>query len=529
MSEVTTNLNGRLSVTSGAIIIALFSVLSRLLGLLRDRLLASNFGAGSVLDSYYAAFKIPDFIFNTLVLGALASAFIPVFIRLRKNSQPEAESYTQTMFNLVTGILAVCAVVAIIFAPQLVALIAPGFDPERLQLTISLTRVMLLATIFFGASNILASVLQAERKFFAYSLAPVLYNGGIIIGLYTLVPVMGTIGLAWGVVLGSALHFLVQVPAVRKLGFSWSKNFSLKVSGIKETLKLIGPRTIGLAASQLEQVITAGFATSLAVGSLAAFTLAVNLQSFPINVFGVSLAIAAFPVFSQALAVNNNGEFTAHFKDSVRRIVFFVLPLAVLFLVLRAQIVRVTLGSGVFDWGDTIRTADILGYLSLAMLADALVPLVARVFYALSDTRTPALVAVGTVVVNVILLIVFHPLGLAGIGLAYVFSRALSLSTLVALLGKRLGDLGGEQILQGLGRMLPAALLSGLSAYLMLRVIAPLVDMHTFLGIFIQGTVSGVVGVIIYLLVTWNLPEVNFVKRWLASSWTLTSKLWIRN
>lgn len=517
-----------LSLTGGALIIAVFSVASRLLGVLRDRILASHFGAGSVLDAYYAAFKIPDFIFNIFVLGALASAFIPVFINLRaKEGEVRAQKLTQIIFNLLVVLLTACALFGIILAPWLMPVIAPGFDPERQVLAISLTRIMLLSIIFFGASNVLGSVLQAEKRFLSYSLAPVLYNLGIILGLYTFVPSFGPIGLAWGVVLGSVLHLLVQIPAVLKLGFSWRPLFNWSERGVKQVLKLLGPRTIGLAASSLEQIITASFVSTLGVGSLAAFTLASNLHSFPINVFGVSLAVAAFPLFSEACSNNKNNDFISHFKDSVRRILFFVIPMSVLFLVLRAQIVRVVLGSGAFDWSDTIRTAQVLGFLSLAMVADSLVPLVARAFYALSDTRTPALVAIGSVVLNLFLLIILARYGLGGIGLAYVASRVLSLSALVGLLGKRMGNLGAEYIMQGVWRMLFASILSGAAAYATLRFMAPQVDMHTFFGIFAQGVTAGGVGVLSYLILalTWKLPEVNFVKRWLISAWRISLRL----
>lgn len=514
-----------LSLTGGALIIAVFSVASRLLGVLRDRIIASHFGAGSVLDAYYAAFKIPDFIFNIFVLGALASAFIPVFINVRaKEGKASAQKLAQIIFNLLVVLLTACALLGIILAPWLMPVIAPGFDPERQALAISLTRIMLLSIIFFGASNVLGSVLQAEKRFLSYSIAPVLYNLGIIIGLYTFVQKLGPVGLAWGVVFGSVLHLLVQIPAARQAGFSWQPLFNWSERGVKQVLKLLGPRTIGLAASSLEQIITASFVSTLGVGSLAAFTLASNLHSFPINVFGVSLAVAAFPLFSEAFNNNKNDDFISHFKDSVRRILFFVIPMSVLFLVLRAQIVRVVLGSGAFDWSDTIRTAQVLGFLSLAMVADSLVPLVARAFYALSDTRTPALVAIGSVVLNLFLLIIFARYGLGGIGLAYVASRVLSLSALFGLLGKRMGNLGAEYIMQGAWRMLFASIFSGAAAYATLRFMAPQVDMHTFFGIFAQGVTAGGVGILSYLILalTWKLPEVNFVKRWLISAWRLS-------
>ncbi len=522
---------GRLNtkLTGGALVIAFFSVASRLLGVVRDRVLASHFGAGTVLDSYYAAFKIPDFIFTILVLGAFGSAFIPVYIQLRERAgEAKGVELAQTMFNMLVGALTVCAVLGAVFAPQLMPLIAPGFDVARLSLAIDLSRLMLIAIIFFGASNLIGSVLQAHQSFVAYSAAPIVYNLGIIAGLYLLVPALGPVGLAWGVVLGSALHLGVQVPSAVKFGWRWRWRFSWRDSAVREVVRLIGPRTIGVAASSLEQLITAVFLSSLSVGSVAAFNLASNLQSFPINVFGVSLAIAAFPIFSQAFSANDHTSFIQHFKDSTRLILFYVVPLSILFLVLRAQMVRVVLGSGAFSWDDTIRTAEVLGFLAMAMVSDSLVPLVARVFYALGDTKTPAWTAVGTVAVNLVLLLVLKTYGLAGIGFAYVLSRAFSLSLLVLFLGKRLGQLGGEYILQGATRMTLAGVAAGGVAYGALHVLAPLVDMHTFVGIFIQGVGAGALGALSYVLLAmlWHLPEVQFVERWLGSAWRITKRLW---
>jgi putative peptidoglycan lipid II flippase len=517
------------AVTSGALAIAFFSVLSRLLGVLRDRLLAGTFGAGATLDAYYAAFKIPDFIFNIFVLGAVASAFIPVYIRLRATAgQAQAWQLSRTVLNLITLALAICAALGAWLAPQLMPLIAPGFEAERLQLAVTLTRTMLISLIFFGVSNVVGSILQAEQRWISYSLAPVVYNLGIILGLYTFVAWWGPVGLAWGVVVGSLLHLLVQLPAVWQVGFRWRAVLDFKQAAVAEVLKLMGPRTIGLAASSLEQVIMAGFASTLAAGSVAALTLAINLQSFPISVFGLSLAVAVFPLFSQAFSDNNHDDFVSHFKDSVRRILFFVLPLSVLFLVLRAHLVRLVLGSGEFDWTATIRTAQMLGFLSLAMVADSLVPLVARAFYALTDTKTPALVAVGTVVINIALLVITRPFGLAGIGLAYIVSRVFNLSLLITLLGKRLTRLGADYILSGAARMLIASLISGGVAYGTLQVLAPYVNLHTFIGVLVHGGLAGLLGVMCYLLMAgwWRLPEMDFIKRWLRSAWQLIGRLY---
>lgn len=515
---------GSNSITRGAVVVAIFGVFSRLLGLLRDRLLASTFGAGTILDAYYAAFKIPDFIFNSLVLGALASALIPIFIQLREEEGSDsAYRLANRIINLIVIILSIVALLAALMSPWLVKVIAPGFSLEALSLTRQLTQIMLIAVVIFGASNVLSSILQAQQRLTIFALAPVLYNVGIIAGIFLFVPVMGTIGLAWGVVLGSLLHLLIQIPAVTSLSWRWQPTLAIKDSHVRDFFKLLGPRTLGLVAVQINQIITVGFISGLTAGSLAAFTLALNLQSFPINVFGVSLAIAAFPLLTQAHVNNQTSDFINHFSTNLRRVLFYVVPLSVLFLVLRAQIVRVILGSGAFDWSDTISTAQILGFLSLAIISDSLIPLVARTFYALKDTKTPVRAALISIIVNLTLLLSLQKFSLVGIGLAYVGSSIVNLLILLAILGHRLGNLGSKWVISGLSRIIIGSLGAAGAAYGTLHLLAPLVNMSTFIGIFSQGLLAGMAGVLSYLVIAlvFNLSEVHFIKRWLTNAWRL--------
>ncbi len=502
---------------SGVLAIAVCSVASRFLGLLRDRLLAGSFGAGPVLDAYYAAFKIPDFIFNTFVLGALAAALVPTYVRERSTTGPGAAQATaRSVFLLLSTFLTACTAVAAVWAPQVVSVLAPGFPPETAALTVSLTRVMLLSVVVFGASNVVSCVLQAERAFLAFSLAPVLYNVGIILGLLTFVRWFGPTALGWGVVLGSLLHLGIQLPALYRTGLRWSWSWHLTES-VRRVARLLAPRTLGLAAASLGQLITARFVSHLATGSVAAFSLATNLQSFPINVFGVSLAVAALPVLSQAYSDRSPAEFGRHFSRNVRRIVFFVLPLAVLYLVLRAHIVRVVLGSGAFNWADTIRTAQVLGFLALAMVSDSLVPLVARGFYAIGNTWYPALAGGITVTVNTALLMALHPYGLAGVGIAYVSASLTNLGLLLLGLARYQRDLGAAEILAGIRWVVPASLAAGAVAYAVLHLAAGIIPTTTFLGVALNGGIAGAAGLAAYLWlgVRSRVPEAALVRRWL--------------
>ena len=291
------------TVAGGALIIAFFSFLSKLLGLFRERLIAHNFGASELSDIYYASFRLPDLIFNTLVLGALTSAFIPVFQKVWSKNKKEGLILANSVLNFFILLIGFLIIIAFIFTPQIVPFLFPGFNEWQLGQSIILTRVMLLSVIFFVASNIIGGVLNSWKKFFSFSLAACFYNIGIIIGIVYFYPLFGLIGLAYGVLIGAILHLLIQLPEVFKNNYRYS--FVLKFnSSFKRILKLMIPRTIGLAASQINLVVITMIASTLAVGSIAIFNLANNLQSLPVSLFAVSLAVAVFPTFTQA--INNN-------------------------------------------------------------------------------------------------------------------------------------------------------------------------------------------------------------------------------
>lgn len=510
------------TVVGGAIIIASASIISRFLGLLRDRLLASSFGAGDVLDSYYAAFKIPDLIFNILVLGILSASFIPVFLETwakdKANKTEEAWRITNTILNLLVLFLVVVSLIVFIWSRELTPLIAPGFSGAKQLMTAKLMRIMLLAIIFFGISNIFSGILNSFKKFMVFSLAPIMYNLGIIFGILVLVRWWGLIGLAGGVVFGAFLHLIVQLPGVLKTGWRWQPIINYRLTGVKKILKLMVPRAFGLGISQFNQLVVNIIASTLAAGSVAVFNLANNLQFFPISVFGVSLAIAAFPAFSEAVAAQDKNQFLEHFSKAFRRILFLIIPTSVAILLLRAQIVRVVLGAGHFDWEDTYLTAQSLGLFSLSLFAQSLIPLITRSFYAHQDTKTPVKTSLLVMILNISLaLILVRPFGVLALPLSFSISSILDLTLLTIFLKKKLGRLDESRIIEAAIRIALASSLMGSVIWLMLRVLAIGVKMQTFIGIFLQGLIAGVVGLISYLIIAmiFRFDEVNIIRDWL--------------
>ncbi len=497
------------SITGAALLVALSSLVSRLLGIFRDRILASEFGAGETLDMYYAAFRIPDLIFNLLVLGALSAGFIPVFIALLKNpvqklhdklfgsNHEEAWKLANNILHLLAFTLIILSVVGFLFAPFIMKLIAPGFNPGQREVTAALTRIMFLSPIFLGISSVFGGILQSFKRFFVYSLSPILYNIGIIVGAIYFVPTWGIYGLAWGVVLGAFLHMMVQIPAVFALGYRYKPSFDFRDSRVIKIVKMMVPRTMSLAISQINFLVITIIASTLAAGSLTVFNLANNLQSFPVGIFGISFAIAAFPAMS-AMAFDRK-KLIKSFSKTIRQILFFVVPSTVLILTLRAQIIRVILGAGHFNWEDTVMTIYTLGYFSISLFAQATIPLLNRVFYARHNSRTPFYIGLVSAGFNVVLSILLaQKMGVMGLALAYSISMIINFILLWLALKVEIGSLDESTILVSTIKFSSASIAAGITVQGVERVILPIVDMTRLWGVLLQGFTAATFGILVY-------------------------------
>ena len=507
------------TVMGGAIIIGTASMLSRVLGLFRDRLLASSFGASEILDSYYVAFKLPDLIFNILVLGALSSSFIPVFLSYwhkdKNLSKKEAWRITNSVLNILLVILIVIGFLCFIFAPQIMHIIAPGFDSELKAQTADLTRIMLLSIVFFGISNIVSGILNSFKRFLAYSLAPIMYNLGIIFGILFLVPVCGIIGLAWGVVIGAFLHLVIQIPALFKTGYSYKFTFNFKHKGVREIGRLMIPRALALGVNQINQTVIVIIASTLAAGSIAVFNFANNLQFFAISAFGISLAIAAFPVFSQAFAEKDKKKFIETFSSTLRRILYFIIPISIIILLLRAQIVRLVLGTGNFDWQDTYLTAQSLGFFAVSLFAQSIIPLLARSFFAQHNTKTPLIISLISMFVNIVLAWFLGSwMGVIGLALAFSISSIINMLLLLIVLRQKIGDLEDRKIVISVTKIIIASVVTALVVHGLKYLMAGLVDMRSFIGILEQTAVAGGLGLLIYFLISYlfKFEEISALK-----------------
>lgn len=488
--------------TIAAALLGAASLVSRLVGIVRDRLLSGTFGAGAELDAYYAAFRAPDFVYSLFVVGAVSAGFIPVFMARAASGEDgdAADEFAARVISVMGLMLAVLAVIGALCAGTVVPRFTGGFGPEQQDLTVRLTRVMFLSPFFLGLSSVFGALLQSRRRFLVYSLAPVIYNLGIIAGIIVLAPRYGIYGAAIGVVTGSFLHFAVQAGAVARTGFRFRFLPDVRDPGVRMMARMMVPRTAGLAVTQVNLLILTGIATTVGAGSVAVFNLANNLQSFPVGVLGVSFAVASFPLIAELAAKGDIDRMRAEFSDTVRTVMFLVLPATVAFLLLRAQIVRVVLGTGAFDWNDTIDTADTLALFTLSLFAQALIPFVARTFFALKDVVTPLLAGVAAVATERFLAWYFLSRGMGTPGLALAFSVGASaqIALLWLVLRSRMGDLDERRIFSSVAVMCAAAALMGASMQGVKVVLGSMVDMRSFLGVFGQGAAAGLVGVAVY-------------------------------
>ena len=517
------------SISSASLILAIFYFASAGLGLLRDRLLAGTFGAGNELDVYYTAFTVPDFIALILIFGAISAAVIPIFSSYMVKSKEEAWEYISALLNVFLGVLILVCVILIIFTPFIISIIAPGFSGEKKDLAVQLMRIMFLSPIILGASNMISGVLQVFHRFLATALAPVLYNVGIIFGIFFLVPKFGLPGLAWGVVLGGILHLSIQLPALFFSGFKYKPSFKYKDPGVVKTIKLMVPRSLGLGAGQLNKIATTAIASTLMSGSIAVFSLANNLSSILVAAVAASVSTASFPAMSLAFLKDRSSgradEFLDKFSAIFRQIIFLVVPLSLLILILRAQIVRVVLGAGKFDWADTKLTTACLGILALNLIAQALILFLSKSFYAAHNTKIPAIISGATVIFNIILslflvwLVRFSPgfnlflqdflrlggvknIGVIALALAYSITAILEGALLMYMFYKKFPKLNIKEISDSLYKILMASLIMAVLTFATRQLLGSVVSLQTFWGIFLQLIISGSVGVITYAVAT---------------------------
>lgn len=450
--------SGALARAAGMVMAAF--VLSRALGLAREVVIGATFGTSRELDAYLAAFRVPDLLFQVIAGGALASAFLPVFSQQLAEGRPRAAwRMASAVANLVLIVTLLAAGVAAALAPLLIrGLIAPGFEPAAQALASDLMRLMLTSTVIFAVSGLAMAALNAHGHFLVPALAPATYNLAIIGGALVLAPLWGIHGLAVGVVVGAAVHLLIQVPLLLRRGMSYEPRLGLRDPAVRTVGRLMAPRAFGLAGVQLNFMVNTILASRLAAGSLAALNYAWLLMLLPQGIVAQAVATAAFPAFSTLAARADRTGLRGTVSLALRMVWFLTVPASAGLLILGEPLVSLLLERGEFGPSSTQAVAYALQFFALGLVAHASAEILARAFYALQDTRTPVAVAIAGAAFNIALSIgLVGPLGHAGLALANSVATWLETLALGILLRRRLGGWDSRELAASGGRALFAA------------------------------------------------------------------------
>lgn len=534
------------SVTQAALVIGIFSLLSQILGLFRDRFYAHFIGPGPDLDAYFAAFQVPDLIFNSVASLATVTVLVPfILARMPEGYVTDsARKFMNDVFTVFFSSLVLVSFIIFLLMPKIAPIVAPGLSIEAQKEVIELSRIMLLSPILLGLSNLFGAITQLFRKFFIFAISPIFYNLGIIVGIYFFYPSLGITGVAWGVILGALLHCLVQVFASSGSGFTPAFSRNIDFSAVKSVVRTSLPRTLGISLNSLSLIVLVALGSALYTGSISIFRLATNLETIPLMLIGYSYAIAAFPAMTKSFTTGNNKEFIQHLRMTARSIIFWSLPISVLFIVLRAQIVRVILGSPSFSWENTRLVAASLAVFSISIMAQSLISLFARAYYATGNTRRPLYINLISSLSIMSFAFLFLQMFKFFSGFRFFFESML-----------RVDDLHGTEVLMlplaySLGtilnfilfwfyikkdflkdelfikktffQILTASFAIGIVSYFFLNIFSPIFGTITFWGVFWQGFISGVLGIIagVFVLVIFKNEE-------LKEFWNgLRSKFW---
>ena len=455
---------------AGLVVTAAF-LISRILGYVRYVAIAAAAPDAQQLDAFFAAFRIPDFLFQLVAAGALSSAMIPIIAGLLANDE-EARAWrvVSSVTTLMLGTLAILSAVVLLLAPGLVATITPGFDAESLALTTELTRIMVLAPLFLAAGAVATSVLNARGRFGAAAMAPIAYNLGIIGGALFLVPLFGIAGLALGVVLGAAAHLLVQLPTMRRIGARIRPRMDLGDPQARRTLVLMAPRALGLGATQVVFLVMTSLASTLPTGSISVFNFAFALLQIPIGVIGVPLGVVLLPSLSRQAATGSMDAFRHLLVRGLSTLGYVMIAITALGIALSHDVVQLLFGFVGVGQTALDETGTTLAIFLVGLTAHSLIAVLARAFYALQDTATPVVAALIAVGVNIVVATVLvGPLGLDGLAVAIATAAWLETLALVLLLKRRLPALELGHVASVMVRTLIVAVVGGVVAWAVTR------------------------------------------------------------
>ena len=530
------------TILSAAIIIMVMIAASRVLGLVRNRVLAHFFSVED-LSVYFAAFRIPETIFEILVFGTFSSAFIPTFTSyLSKNKRKEAWHVASISLNFAFLIFLIFALIIFLSARPLYRVIAPGFNLQDSLLIANIARVLLIAQGFFVLSYFLTSVLESLQRFLVPALAPLLYNLGIILGAFWLSPRFGIYGPAIGAVIGAFFHFLIQLPLALRLGFRPKFSLNLSHPGVREIGRLALPRIVELSALQVGKVAELFLASLVSTAAYTYYTFANSLALLPIGLFGISAAKASLPTLSYQSAKRDFKQFSETLISLINQIVFFILPCAVFLLVLRIPIVRLVFGAARFTWASTVQTGYTLSAFCLGIFTQALIYPLTRAFWALHDTKTPVKISMGAIALNIFLgglFILVFKLQIWTLALSFSLASLIQMIFLFSFLSRRVPDLNKRKIMTPLLKIALSSFTAGGLMFFLLKILDRsawdkrlsflhwvglklpttfdhfVLDTHYTFNLILLTALVGSIGLLTYILFAWLLKveEVSLLKK----------------
>lgn len=523
-------------VNEAALLLGSFAFLSQILGLIRDRMLAHSVGAGTALDVYYAAFRIPDFLYVSVASLASITVLMPFVVERMKgeNGKRSAQKFLNSIFSAFMICMICVSIIVYFFMPYIAKWIAPGFSAESFELLVSTSRIMLLSPILIGFSNLIGTITQLYKKFFVFSLAPVFYNLGIILGIIFFYPQLGTLGLAYGVVVGAFLHLIIQVPTVLSYGLMPFLTTKINWKDVSSVVSTSIPRTLTLSFSSIVFIVFISLASRLNSGSISLFTFSFNIQSVPLGIIGISYSVAAFPILVKAYAKKDLNTFRASIVEGIQQIMFWAMPVMALFVVLRAQIVRVVLGTNTFSWAQTKLTAAAVALFMISLVSQSIVLLLIRGYYASGNTRKPLIInffsSVFVVIFGFLTLHLFNYMpvlrhtiedllrvsGLEGtemlaLPFAYTIGSLINVYLIWRSFRKDFFLNMKTRISQTAWQSLLATVVIGIVAYFALDVFDNIFSLSTFWGIFLQGLCAGACGIISGMVVLHLIKNKEFI------------------
>ncbi len=508
----------REQVAKAASIVMLAILVSRILGFIRERAVAEVFGRTATTDVFFAAFALPDLMYQLLVGGALSSAFIPVFTQyLAQDEEKEAWHVASVFLNTTVLILLLVMILGVIFTPYLAPLVGVGFSGEQRELLVLLMRVTFPAVFFTALAGLCMGVLHSYQKFLLPALGPIVYNLGQILGAYILGPIIGIMGMAVGTVFGALGNVSIQFPAVFRSAKAYYRPIlDFKHPGIRRMGMLMLPAILGLSISQVNVIISQNLASTLETGSIVALRLANRLINFPLGIFAMGISTAVFPTLARLTARGQKEEFSRTLSFGLRIVFFITIPSALGMAFLRVPIVRLLFESGEFFAADTLATAFALLFYVPGLIAQAALQVTTRGFYSLQDTKTPVKIGFATVVLNFLLSLAFlnwTDLGAGGLAFAYSLSSIFNMILALGILGKRLGGLIDKRLWSTFIKSTIASLAMGVSAYFTAFAVAAHLSTASKLAQLLQTFAAIGVGVVVYLIlsVILRMEETQFL------------------